>query len=67
VADDDSGSGGGAIICDARRDDEVEVGCDERGIGRGDGGTEFKSGAMTSYSSFGFFLILSAELRECRL
>jgi hypothetical protein len=43
---DDSGRGGGAICCEALL--ELEVMRGEGAMGRGEGGTEFRSGAMTS-------------------
>lgn len=34
------------MSCEARRDDEVEVGRDEDATFRGEAGTEFRSGAI---------------------
>ncbi len=40
------GRGGGPMSCEARRDDEVEVGREDDAMLTGAAGTEFRSGAM---------------------
>lgn len=41
--------GGDAICCDARRDGFLDVRRGDEVTGRGEGGTEFRSGAIIAY------------------
>ncbi len=66
------GRGGGPMSCEARRDDEVEVGREDDAMLTGAAGTEFRSGAMlfvlrlVSSSLVDGVKVSGAELDACR-